>query len=301
MKKQVLYSQPIMICAAFILLLPQMTWAGTIVIGSISLEPGAEIKRFLPLARYLAGQLETEDIDQGKVVVANSIPQMAALLREGKVDLYVDSPFTIVAVSRLSGSKLLLRRWKKGVGEYHATIIAKKDSGLDRPEDLKGKMIAFEDPFSSSGYLLPKMVLLQKGLKLVPYESAFDPVDPEDTGYVFSGSDEAIIVWVLRGKVAAGAMDNYSFLKKAKGKLDHLKIIYRSFSIPRHIVSHRADLSPRLVARIKEILLKMDQSEDGKKALHAFGRTKKFDPIPDQAMDPLLQSMQFINTEFGLQ
>jgi hypothetical protein len=55
------------------------------------------------------------------------------------------------------------------------------------------------------------------------------------------------------------------------------------------------------VARIKEILLKMDQSEDGKKALHALAMTKKFDPIPDQAMTLLLQSMQFINTEFGLQ
>jgi phosphonate transport system substrate-binding protein len=60
------------------------------------------------------------------------------------------------------------------------------------------------------------MVLLQKGLKLVPCESAFDPMDPEDTGYVFSYDDESTIVWVLRGKVVVGAMDNYSFLKRQK-------------------------------------------------------------------------------------
>jgi phosphonate transport system substrate-binding protein len=80
-----------------------------------------------------------------------------------------------------------------------------------------------------------------------------------------------------------------------------LKSIYETFSLPRQIVSYRADLPPKLVARIKEILLKMDQSEEGRKALQEFERTVKFDEIPDQAMAPLLKSMKFIEAELGLQ
>jgi hypothetical protein len=68
--------------AALILLLPQMTWARPISLGSIHLEPAAEVQRFWPLARYLANQLQSEGIDQGRVVVAQSILQMAAFLRE---------------------------------------------------------------------------------------------------------------------------------------------------------------------------------------------------------------------------
>jgi phosphonate transport system substrate-binding protein len=282
------------------LLVPQVMWAGALHIGSISSEPRDEIKRFLPLAHYLAQQLQSEGIDHGDVVVAESIPRMATLLQEGRVDLYLDSPYPVIAVSHLAGSQLLLRRWKKGVGEYHTVIFARQESGVSQLEDLKGKMIAFEKPDSSSGYFLPKMVLVQKGLKLVPKREAADPVGPDEVGYVLSHLDETTMVWVLRRKVSAGAMDNQSYLKEAKGNLNSLKSIYETFSIPRHIVSYRADLPPKLVARIKEILLKMDQSEEGRKALQEFERTVKFDEIPDQAMAPLLKSMKFIETELGL-
>jgi phosphonate transport system substrate-binding protein len=287
--------------AALVFFVPQVAWPGPITIGSISMEPAAEVQKFLPLARYLARQLHAEGIDHGRVVVADSIRHMAVFVQERKVDLFIDSPFPTVAVSRLSGSRFLLRRWKKEVGEYHTVIFARQDSGISRLEDLKGKMIAFEKPFSSSGYFIPKLTLTQAGLHVVPKSEAADPVGPDEVGYVFSYDDESTMVWVLRGKVAAGAMDNNSLPEMAKEGLTSLKIVDQTFAIPRHIVSYRADLSPPLVARIREILLQMDQVEEGKKTLQVFERTSKFDDIPEQAMALLLKSMAFIEAEFGLQ
>ena len=278
---------------------PESTWARPITIGSISTEPAAEIKKFVPLANYLGSRLQPEGIDQGKVVVAKGIAEMAAFLREGKVDLYIDSPFPALAVSRLSGSQFLLRRWKKGVGEYHSVIFTKKDSPISRLADLKGKTITFEEPFSTTGYLLPKMILAQEGLKLAPKGDASEPVGPGEVGYVFSNSDENTMVWVLRGKAGAGAMDNQKYLIEARRSLDSLKIIYETFSIPRQIVSHRANLPPKLTVRIKEILIKMDQSEDGKKSLKDFESTTKFDELPDQSVGPLLKLQKFIDAEPG--
>jgi phosphonate transport system substrate-binding protein len=202
--------------ATLVLLVPQVMWAGVLHIGSISSEPRDEMKRLLPLAHYLAQQLQSEGIDHGKVVVADSIPRMAALLQEGKVDLYLDSPYPVVAVSHLAGSQLLLRRWKRGVGDYHTVIFARQESSVSQLEELKGKMIALERPFSTTGYFLPKMILVQKGLHVVPKSGATDPVGPDEVGYVFSGSDESTMVWVLRKKLQAGAMDNHSFLREAR-------------------------------------------------------------------------------------
>jgi len=283
-----------------ILFLPQLVLASTLYVGSISTEPAAEIKKFLPLASYIGKELRSEEIDRGKVVVARSIPEMAAFLREGKVDLYIDSPFPALAVSRLSGSKFLLRRWKKGIAEYHSVIFVRKESGVNQIENLRGKMIAFEEPFSSSGYFLPKLFLAQKGLKLAHKKDASEPTASGEVGYVFSNDDENTMVWVLRGKVAAGAMDNQNYEKEARGDLKDLKVIEKTFSLPRHIVSHRADLPAKLVARIKEILLRMDQSETGKKALHDFERTTKFDELSDASMEPLLKARKFIDAELGL-
>ncbi len=141
--REMLRAGIVMLALAFVLA-PDAAGARPITVGSIGDEPAAEIKKFSPFARYLAKQLQPAGIDEGKVVVAKDISQMAPFLREGKVDLYIDSPFPTVAVSRISGSKFLLRRWKKGVGEYHSTIFARKDSGISGLEDLKGKLIAFE-------------------------------------------------------------------------------------------------------------------------------------------------------------
>lgn len=288
------------VLAAILFFVPRVISAEPIRIGSISSEPAAEMKKFLPFADYLARQLRSEGIDQGKVVVAESIPQMAAFFRERRVDLYIDSPFPSVAVSRLSGSKFLLRRWKKGVAEYHTVVFARKDSGLRGLEDLKGKTIAFEEPFSTSGYYLPKMALMQAGLRLAQKSKPADRVSPQEVGYVFSYADENTMLWVLRGQVLAGATDNQNYLKEAKGNLDKLHVVHRTFSLPRHVVSYRAELAPRLVARVREVLMTMDQSEDGRKVLHDFERTTKFDGLPDQAMAPILKAQKLIDAGFGL-
>lgn len=283
-----------------ILLLPRVAWAGPLHVGSISPEVGDEIKKFTPLANYLATALRPEGIDQGKIVVARSIHEMAQLLKQGKVDLYIDSPYPALAVSRLSGSKPFLRRWKKGIAEYRSVIFTRADSGVSRLEELKGKLIAFEEEYSTSGYFVPKLVMMQQGLKLVAKKNVADPVAPDEVGYVFSLDDENTMVWVVRRKVAASVMDNQTYVKQSLPHLKNLKVLYQTFSFPRQIVSHRADLPADLVAKIKETLVQMDQSAEGKKELERFERTTKFDEIPEQGIAPLLKAGKWIDAELGL-
>jgi ABC-type phosphate/phosphonate transport system substrate-binding protein len=104
----------------------------------------------------------------------------------------------------------------------------------------------------------------------------------------------------LRGKVLAGAMDSHRFPTAARGFLDRVKIIYQTFAVPRHIVSSRADLPSPLVARIREILLQMDQVAEGKKVLHAFQGTTRFDDIPEHAMETLSTAITWVEAEFEL-
>ncbi|MBI4523501.1 MAG: phosphate/phosphite/phosphonate ABC transporter substrate-binding protein [Deltaproteobacteria bacterium] len=285
---------------AAVLLFPRLTPAKLLSIGSVGDAPTEEIQKFLSLANHVARQLHSDGFDQGKVVVGKTIPEMAAFLREGKVDLYIDSPFPSLAVSRLCGSKLLLRRWKNGISDYNAVIFTRLDSGLDGLKKLKGKMIAFKEPFSSSGYFLPKMFLMQQGFKLIPKKDASDPVRPGEVGYVFSSDEENTVAWVLREKVSAGAMDVQRYLEEAGKSPETFKIVHTTFSIPRHLVSHRADLPSKLVARIKDILTNMHLSEDGKKALEAFQKTNKFDELSNDAMAPLLKAVKFIDAELGI-
>jgi phosphonate transport system substrate-binding protein len=285
---------------AAVLLLPQLACAGSFKLGSISTNPVGETKKFWPLASYLAQQLHSEGIDQGKVVVAESIPAMSSLLQTRQVDLYIDSLFPSLAVSRLSGSKLLLRRWKTGKSEYRSVIFTRKDSAIARLEDLKGKVIAFEEPFSSTGYFFPKVDLLKKGLRLAPKKQGSEPVKTDEVGYIFSHGDTNTIFLVLNGAVAAGAVDDQKYFMFAKNR-DSFRIVHETASFPRQLVGYRADFPAKLVTRVKEVLLNMHQSEEGGKVLRDFESTTKFDEIPVQAIDLMAGLKKYIDAELKLQ
>jgi phosphonate transport system substrate-binding protein len=278
---------------------PSCVSAETVVIGSVHREAAAEIQKFSPLANYLRKQLQHEGVNEASIVVAQYVYQMGMLLKNGKVDLYIDSPFTSIGASLYSGSKFLLRRWKRGRSEYRSVIFTKKDSNLEGLEDLKGNVLAFEEPFSSSGYLLPKMALAQEGLKLVPKQDA-RKLTHEEVRYVFSLDDENTVVQVLRGRVSAGATDDQTYERETQRYPNGLKVIYTTSFFPRHLVSCRADLASKLVSRIKQILVEMDQSPEGRNALKQFEETTKFDELPEASITQLKKARKFVAAELRL-
>jgi phosphonate transport system substrate-binding protein len=282
------------------LISPSSGSAEPLVIGSIHREVAAEIKKFLPLADYLGRHLQSEGVNQAKIVVAKDVFQMGTLLKERKVDVYIDSLFPSVAANLLSGSKFLLRRWKRGRADYRSVIYKRKDSNLHRVEDLKGHILAFEEPYSSSGYFIPKIALVKEGLKLVPQTDPAKRIDPQEIGYVFSLDDENTVAWVLKGKVNAGATDDYTYQRQTHRYPNSLEVIHTTPSFPRHLVSYRANLAPRLVTKIKEILIQMDQSQEGISALKEFERTTKFDELPSSSTAQLLKLRKFVEAELRL-
>jgi phosphonate transport system substrate-binding protein len=77
---------------------------------------------------------------------------------------------------------------------YYAIGFAKLDSGINSMDDAKGKVFAFADPNSTSGYLVPGAELTAKYGKLEEYFSEVK----------FSGGHEQSIVGVANGDFAAG-------------------------------------------------------------------------------------------------
>ncbi len=271
--------------------------AAPLVIGSVSDTPGNEIRKFLPLADYLARHLAEFGVDKGVVTVARGTSEMAHLLGSGQVDVYIDSPFPIIVVSRLADSRILLRRWKKGQAEYHSVVFVRKDSPIWTENDLRGKVIAFEEPYSTSGYFLPKSSLFLAGLRLSNQSDTSAPVKRGEAGYMFSMDDENTVVWVLRGKVNAGAMDDASFAKLPQSRRDDLRVMHRTMVVPRHLVSVRKGLDERLVKRMKEVLMAMEHSEEGKQVLQKFEMTTRFDEPSEglgKALAPLVKQFDSV-------
>lgn len=271
------------------LILAPAAQARMLVIGTISDEPIKETRTFLPFARHLAGQLSGEGFTGGEVRIARDISHMARLLQKGKVDIYIDSPLVALAVGQQSGSRLIARRWKKGIAEYHSVIFARKDSGIGSLDDLAGKVLAFEEGFSSSGYLLPRLSLAENGVSLTELDSPRAARPASETGYVFSGDDENTIVWVLHGLVDAGAMSLNGLKKRAGSDFESLTLIAQTGAVPRHVVSVAPQTPAALEAAVQNALLQMDQDSEGAAVLKSFERTTKFDRIPPHTQKMLEQ------------
>lgn len=254
----------------------------TITLGLVSEVNQKEIAaHFHNFARYVARRLYAPADADGKVVVVHTLSELATLLDQNKVDFYMESPYPTYVINHVHGAgKLLLRRWKGGKAEYRSLIAANKNSGTSRIQDLRGKIIAFEDPESTSGYFLPKFFLQRNGLKLLPVSAPSANVPPTEVGYIFAKTQNVLVEWIVSKQVAAGAFsdDDYALLDN-KRKAD-LYILAQTELLPRHLVSVRKDLAPELIELLGRVLRSMHEDNDGQTILRSIDNTTKFDLLP---------------------
>jgi phosphonate transport system substrate-binding protein len=210
---------------------------------------------------------------------------LAQALKDGNVDLFHDSVVPTMVLSKWTGSVPILRQWKYGVGEYSGIIVVKKSSGINTLADLKGKVIGFDEPHSTSASVLPRMLLEEHKLKLVEIKSP-GTISPDTVGYLY-GEDGSSANRLVTGRVDAAASLDREIARLKPEVRETLKIIGRTISVPRQIISVRKDLDPKIVKALKEILINMDKDPEGRAALRSQQNTEKFDEIPPGSLEHL--------------
>lgn len=254
--------------------------ARPLVVGSISLDPVGEARILQPFADYLASQLTSRGIVGGKVVIAESIDEMVSLFRAQNVDLLVHSSVSALMVNELSGSKFLLRRWRDGRNAHRSVVIVRKDSPISFLSELSDETVAFEEPFSTTGFMLPALAMASTGLRMVPLDGTAQTPPQGTVGYVMGYDSETQMAWVERHQVAAAALAETDYKALVGSALTPLRVLYASPVVPDHVVVYGAHLDGDLVSRIRETLLNAHDSRQGADMLDAFERTTMFDDIP---------------------
>lgn len=148
---------------------------------------------------------------------------------------------------------------------YRSCLIVHADSDIFSPEDIAGKTFAFNDPNSTSGYLVPTTFFLM--------EMGVDP--QKHFGKVtFSGSHEASILAVANKKVDVASTNLPDFtqlVREGKVPRSALRVIWVSKLIPNDPVAVRKDLPASLRQAIQESLVSMKQ-----RTPEAFGQGGQF-------------------------
>ena len=262
---------------------PERVQPQTVSLGIVSeINQSLIADHFSDFVRYVGGKLSSASDIEGKVVIAPTPFQLARLIEQRKVDFYMESPYPTYLVNDVQGvARLMLRRWKGGMAEYRSLIFTKKNGEINRLEDLRGKVLVFESPESTSGHFLPRHFLTRKGFKFID-KSRFDPyASPTDIGYLFAGSQEKVVDWVLTKKAAAGAFSDDDYARLDEKKRSDIIILAETERLPRHLVSVRKDFSLALADRLAKILLSMHENDQGRKILKNTDDTTKFDLLPE--------------------
>ena len=281
---------------------PAPVAAGVLSFGSVSLGPAQEYGLFRPFASYVASQLGAVGIGKARVVVVDSLSQMVEELEAGRVDVYIDSPFPVGFVRQHADVVVSLRRWKWGSDSYRSVVFTRADSGIATLDELSGNVIAFGEPFSTSGFMMPKASLASLGLTLVNYVDPAASIPANQVGYVFSNDAENTIFWVLKGKVVAGAVNADYYKPLAGSRIDELRVLHTTEPVPRNVVCFRSGLGSDVIRAVERVLLEMNLTDEGREILANFEGTTKFDRFPNGAevdLAGIMELLPFVQEDLG--
>ena len=263
--------------------------ARTLVVGAVTSDPKKQLPKLQAMADYLASRLGDRGIERGAVVAAANNEEMIRLLRTGAVDLFSATAFSAVQFATEAGAEILLREWKRGVAEYRTVFITRRDSGIASLADLRGRMMGFEDPGSTTGFLMPLAMLRQEGLTAVEIPRNGHPA-PGTIGYAFADEEVNIAVWVGRGIVDAGAISDQDWedVQRTPDPIKQDLVIFHTGDLlVRSSIVARGDLDPGLKAGLKKVLAPMHTAPAGQEALKAYYDVAKYDEITGAAEESI--------------
>ena len=155
---------------------------------------------------------------------------------------------------------------------YEMEIVTYPGSGIEKPEDLKGRVLAFTAETSNSGFKAPSALL----------KSEFGLERDKDFTPRFSGAHDTSILGVANKDYDAAAIANTikaRMIDRGVVKADQLKTIYTSQTFPTTAFGMAYNLKPELQEKIKEAFFSFDWK--GSKLLEEFSKSgdTKFVPI----------------------
>jgi phosphonate transport system substrate-binding protein len=192
-----------------------------------------------------------------KAIVASDYAGVIEALRSRRVELAFVHPVGYVLANREAGCQILVRDVWQGKTAYTARFYVRKDRGIQRVEDLRGKTVAFVDPASSSGYIYPMVLLIKQGL--------VRDRDPKSffKDALFAGTHEAALQSVLRGRVdAAASFDKAPELHlKDPALIAQLGFVGETPEIPEAGICARPGVPAEALAKVKRALLSIKAPE----------------------------------------
>lgn len=222
--------------------------ARDVVMGLIPAENNEEmIQKFEPMR----AQLEKKLGEKVKVFTATDYAGVIEAMKKKRVDIAWFGPLSYYLAEQEAGAEAFAVGLREGSNShtYKSIFVAPCDSGIKSIKDMKGKSVAFVDPASTSGGLMPTY-MVKKETGMMP--------DQFFGKFTYAGSHDAAEMAVKNKTVDTAADNDITYEKMlAKGLITKQTncIVKESDPLPGSPLVYRGDLPADLKAKIQDAVL----------------------------------------------
>lgn len=203
-----------------------------------------------PLQQYLSRKLGRPV----ELIIPTNYNATVEGIGNGSLDIAYFGGLTYVKAHRRYGAVPLVQRDVDQ--KFHSLMITRAGSGITKLSDLRGRTFCFGDINSTSGHLVPRLVLKRAGL----------PIDKALKSFRYTGSHPATAQAVATGVCDAGAIDETVFKSLVdEGKISAaaVKVFYVSPIFADYVWAARKDLPPADRQAFSRALMSLQQGRDG--------------------------------------
>lgn len=209
-------------------------------------------KKFHPLAQYLKQQTGFEI----KLVVPKDTEEFEWAVKNREIDFVFQDPHTYVKMARLYNTDALLRSVaRNGETDQYGLVIVRKDSGITKMEQLRGKTVMFGPKLSAAKWVAATELFKEKGFN----------IDKDLKSYQNGGCCEDIAFNVYLKAVDAGVVcehfiEGHSEKQKELGiKIGDIAVIGKTRAVPTKMFAALKGLDTQRVSRMTQALLNLDR------------------------------------------
>ncbi|MCS7202854.1 MAG: phosphate/phosphite/phosphonate ABC transporter substrate-binding protein [Thermodesulfovibrio sp.] len=210
-------------------------------------------KRYDPLMRYLSEKTGYEF----KLFIPKNFEEFIQIVSEGKVHFSYQNPYVFSIISKkypikplaiTVGEDCTTEEGVCGDEKFRGIIITRKDSGINKLEDLKGKRVMIVSPTSAGGYLSQKLYLEKKGFNL---QRDFKLIDAK--------RQEKVIIGVYKGEADAGFIREAALSVWANEvDISKIKILDYGEYLPNWPFAVVNNKNQELTEKVKSLITKLD-------------------------------------------
>jgi phosphonate transport system substrate-binding protein len=253
--------------------------------------PSMEANKVVSSGEAIAKYLEEKTGLYFKVAVPTSYAAVIEAMGTNEADIAWLATYAYILAHEKFGAEVKLSTVRNGLSKYRGQFVARKDSKVKTIEDIQGKVIAFTDAASTSGFIYPSAVLQTKGIK--PKEYFFAGGHPQAILSVYSGrADVGCTYWSPPDSAGVPQDARLKIIETHPDVFDKISIIGFTDSIPNDTVTMRKDFPQDLETKITTTLLAYVATPEGRKVMKELYDIDGLNKATDADYDIVRQTLK---------